>query len=180
MKIEELLAAKALILGYQIAKGKVFDQALELINKHISSARSNRTKPEVEAFYLMVIAEARRFRHQKNHSSDRGKIQRLCDDSSINGIFEIYIFLVEQSTQQHIVTGGGALSSLDKREASLGNDVMLDPDTGYSVILSDHRDVEKVLEWLGYGWGGKAISPSDHKFLYDVNLSDLIKKHFST
>ena len=51
---------------------------------------------------------------------------------------------------------------------------MFDSDTGYSVILSDHRDVEKVLEWLGYD-GGKAISPSDRKFLYDVNLSDLIK-----
>ena len=67
------------------------------------------------------------------------------------------------------------LCSLDKRQASLGNDEFR---STLDMKIIDHRDVEKVLEWLGYGWG-QAISPSDRKFLYDVNLSDLIKKHLA-
>ena len=98
MKIEELLAAKALILGYQIAKGKVFDQALGLINKHVSSARSNRTKPEVEAFYLMVIAEARRFRHQKNHSNDEEKFRGFAMTHPLMAYLKYIFFAVQHPT----------------------------------------------------------------------------------
>ena len=56
MRVDELLVAKAVALGYQISKGKVFEQAIDLIER-VGSCSANSINPEVKAFYLMVMVK---------------------------------------------------------------------------------------------------------------------------
>lgn len=175
IKAEVLLVVKAVTLGYQIANGNVFDHALNLIS---SSLSKRAVKPEVEAFYLMVKSEAYRFRQSEAYLNDREKIKELCEKSKMDGLFELFTKLVEKSISKHSVSGGGALSSVDKSRASLGKSIALDPDTGYKTVISQNDDVEVILTWAGIST--YQMSRSDKSFLYATSLSKMIEKHFGT
>ena len=71
LSIEELLVVKAVSLGYQIANGKVFESAINLIN---SSLQKKSVSPEIEAFYLMIRSEAHRFRQSNAYTNDGVRI----------------------------------------------------------------------------------------------------------
>ena len=71
------------------------------------------------------------------------------------------------------MSGGGALNTVDKGRPSLGTDVMVDPNTGYETAYSRNDDVNIILECVGVSsWD---ISDADRSFLYDTNLSVMIK-----
>ena len=178
MKIEELIVAKAVILGFQISNGNVFEQAIRMIDDNLAKVKRIEIKPEVHAFYLMLKSEACRFRLKPDYDASRAEIKDLCELSKLPNLFEIYTDIVQKSTAQYRVQGGGALSSIDARKATLGDDGWYDPDYWF-VNTSQHDDANKVLEWMGY-WRGSRISDADAKFLFDVNLTDLFKKHFGS
>ena len=77
------------------------------------------------------------------------------------------------------MTGGGALSSVDKQRATFGTDISIDVGDSQQVSLPDNDDIIKILEWMGYE-RGRGISKADQNFLFNTNLSDLIKKHFGS
>ena len=179
MRVDELLVAKAVALGYQISKGKVFEQAIDLIERAIGSCSANSINPEVKAFYLMVMAEAFRFRQSNKHLENREQISQLCEASRLPNLFDLYTHIIEKSTAHHKVTGGGALSSVDKQRATFGTDISIDVGDSQQVSLPDNDDIIKILEWMGYE-RGRGISKADQNFLFNTNLSDLIKKHFGS
>ena len=176
MRLEQLIVAKAISLGYQISSGKYFDQAIDLIDMSLRNKARERLNPEVIAFYLMVRDEAFRFRKISNYAENRSEIKQLCEQSRIPNLFELYIEIIGKTTAAHNVVGGGALSSLKKERATFGTDQHYD-DHGDGFILSQNDDVVKILEWMGHT-RGRNISEADRNFLYETNLSTLINKHF--
>ena len=173
IKTEQLLVVKAVTLGYRIAKGSVFEKAIGLIDSSLSRQPVN---PEVEAFYLMVRSEAYRFRQSKRHLEDRQKIKALFEKSNLQGVFELFSEIVEKTTSRHRISGGGALSSLDKRQASLGSDTWVDPDTGYEWVIAQNDDVESIMKLAGVE--RHSMSDADRSFLFDTTLKRMIEKHF--
>ena len=178
MRVDELLVAKAVALGYQISKGKVFEQAIDLIERAIGSRSANSINPEVKAFYLMVMAEAFRFRQSNKHLENRSKSQ---NSARLRG-FQIYLIFTRTLLRRArliIRRAGGALSSVDKQRATFGTDISIDVGDSQQVSLPDNDDIIKILEWMGYE-RGRGISKADQNFLFNTNLSDLIKKHFGS
>ena len=173
LSIEELLVVKAVSLGYQIANGKVFESAINLIN---SSLQKKSVSPEIEAFYLMIRSEAHRFRQSNAYTNDRQQIKVLAERSRLQNVFELFTRVVEGTTGLYRVSGGGALSTVDRGKPSLGTEVMVDPDTSFVTLHSRNDDVNIILECAGISIGN--ISSADRSFLYDINLSVMIKKHF--
>ena len=98
MKIEELIVAKAVILGFQISNGNVFDQAIGMIDANLAKVKQIEIKPEVHAFYLMLKSEACRFRLKPDYDASRAEIKRSCELSKIPNLFEIYTDIVQKST----------------------------------------------------------------------------------
>ena len=94
----------------------------------------------------------------------------------MQNVFELFTRVVEGTTGLYRVSGGGALSTVDRGKPSLGTEVMVDPDTSFVTLHSRNDDVNIILECAGISSGN--ISSADRSFLYDINLSVMIKKHF--